>query len=117
MTTSILMNQGGPLNDHDLQVLRDYAIEAPWEWRKVFERLIAAADEEAREQDLEAQLVDWKTRALKAKDRLNELLAKMPDVVTDKDELTVSRALIERIEEVLAEIAEDLTEVEPPKKK
>jgi hypothetical protein len=110
------MNQGGELNGYDLQVLRDYALEAPWEWRKTLERLIAAADEEAREEALEGQLVDWKTRALKAKEQITALLAKMPSVVTDAKQLTVDTAAIEHIEEVLAEIVEDLTEVPPPKK-
>jgi hypothetical protein len=110
------MNQGGPLNDFDLQVLRDYALEAPWEWRVTLERLIEAADEEAREEELEAKLDDWKGRALKARERIIALLEKMPDVVTDKEQITMDRTLIERLEEVLAEVAEDLTEVEPPKK-
>lgn len=117
MTTSLLMYQGGEFSDFDLQVLRDYALEAPWEWRKAFERLIAAANEEAREEVLEAALTDWKDRALKSREKIIALLEKMPDVVTDKERIEVETAVIERLEEVLAEIAEDLKEEPKPQKK
>lgn len=49
MTTSILMTHTQSLNGFDLQVLRDYAVEAPWEWRIAFEQLLelATAGQEA----------------------------------------------------------------------
>jgi hypothetical protein len=41
VTTSVLttFTRDG-LNDHDLQVIRDYALEAPWEWRMALEALV-----------------------------------------------------------------------------
>jgi exonuclease V gamma subunit len=110
MTTSLLMYHGGELSDFDLHVLSDYAIEAPWEWRKALERLIEAARREGDEEELEAQLDDWKGRALEAREKLIDLLEKMPDVVTGKERVEIDRAVLERLEEVLAEVAEDLKE-------
>lgn len=56
MTTSMLLNQVGELNDYDLQVLRDYAIEAPTPWRNVFERLIAAQERDWLERNAAGEL-------------------------------------------------------------
>lgn len=61
MTTTIVSPCSGNLNDHDLQALRDYALEAPWEWRKLFDAIVEtvesseAATEEAAESALAAE--------------------------------------------------------------
>ena len=39
MTTSILSHMAGELRPNDLQTVRDFALEAPWEWRKALEAL------------------------------------------------------------------------------
>ncbi len=44
MTSSILSYRGGTLTGQDIQVLKDFALSAPYEWRKVFEALIAVAE-------------------------------------------------------------------------
>ena len=44
MTASILSHCSGELTRFDIQVLKDYALEAPWEWRKLFESLIELAE-------------------------------------------------------------------------
>ncbi len=40
MTSSILVPHAGKRNGYDLQVLKDFALSAPWEWRKALEALI-----------------------------------------------------------------------------
>lgn len=46
MTTSVLMTHTrGYVSDNDLQVIRDFALEAPWEWRVALEGLVQAAVE------------------------------------------------------------------------
>jgi rRNA maturation endonuclease Nob1 len=45
MTTSVLMTHTrGYLSEADLQVVKDYAIEAPWEWRIALEKLVEIAE-------------------------------------------------------------------------
>ncbi len=46
MTTSFISQCAGDLRDNDLQALKDYALEAPWEWRKLFEALIEVVEDE-----------------------------------------------------------------------
>ncbi len=43
MTTSVLSARADNLSGHDLQVLRDYALNAPWEWRKALDALVEVA--------------------------------------------------------------------------
>lgn len=45
MTTSVLTTHiPGSLLEKDLQVLRDYALDAPYEWRMAFDELIEMAE-------------------------------------------------------------------------
>lgn len=41
MTTSVLSTHAHELTGHDIQCLRDFALEAPWEWKQL---LTACAD-------------------------------------------------------------------------
>lgn len=111
MTTSTLMTYGGEFNEYDLQVLRDFALEAPFEWRKAFERLIAAAEEEAREEELEAERDELKAKLKKAReDVLSMVLACQAELAKDNPKLT---ELVEKVSEQLEGLADDL---EPPVK-
>src|SRR6266571_5024209 len=59
MTTSILnTHTRGCLTDFDLQVLRDYALEAPWEWRMVLEQLIEDAKTAERVEESEDTVIE-----------------------------------------------------------
>lgn len=40
MTTSILSHKSNELTGFDIQVLKDFAVDAPWEWRMALEALI-----------------------------------------------------------------------------
>lgn len=44
MTTALLSHRADNLSPFDLQVLKDFALEAPWEWRKAFDALIEIAE-------------------------------------------------------------------------
>lgn len=72
-TTTLLTHTLGPLNEHDFQALRDFALEAPWEWRTAFEQLLELAkhgqESEAIEEtitDLEVQQAEWHKALLTA---------------------------------------------------
>jgi esterase/lipase len=54
MTTSVLMSHTRGLTDFDLQVVRDYALEAPWAWRLALEELVECAEQSDKVED-EAQ--------------------------------------------------------------
>jgi len=81
MTTSVLTYQSGELNGFDAQVLRDFALEAPWNWKNALEQLVDAAEkvEDAvdRAEDAEYNLADAKTTmkvaAGKIQNRIGEL--------------------------------------------
>lgn len=45
MTTSILSPFAGDLTGYDLQVIKDFAIEAPWEWQRALRGLIERIEE------------------------------------------------------------------------
>jgi hypothetical protein len=88
MTTSVLTYQSGELNGFDAQVLRDFALEAPWNWKNALEQLVDVAekvedavdraeDAEYRAEDAEYNLADAKTTmkatAGKIQNRIGEL--------------------------------------------
>lgn len=38
-------NTRSQLSDHDLRMLKDYALQAPWEWRMAFDELINCTEQ------------------------------------------------------------------------
>lgn len=44
MTTSVLSHLAGDLHGNDLQTLRDFALDAPWEWQRALNALIDQAE-------------------------------------------------------------------------
>ncbi len=56
MTTSILNPCAGHLHGNDLQAVRDFALEAPYEWRKALEGLCDVAEEQKDVESLEADI-------------------------------------------------------------
>ncbi len=59
MTTSVLSAGAGELSKYDLQVVKDYALNAPWEWRKVLTALIEhVEDSDLRYEKLRATLFE-----------------------------------------------------------
>lgn len=58
MTTSILSPLSNELRGIDLQTLRDFALEAPYEWRKAFESLIEAAENDRDVDEVKNDLTD-----------------------------------------------------------
>jgi len=85
MTTSILSHLSGDLRGVDIQTLKDYALEAPYEWRKLFESIIdilEAVDgmdiDDIREMsqekaDLEEELEELKESTKEAAESLERL--------------------------------------------
>lgn len=57
-TTSRLSTHAFELTANDLQVLKDYALEAPHEWRLLLERLIEVAEDEHDYDELDIELQD-----------------------------------------------------------
>lgn len=58
MTTSRLSTHAFELTANDLQVLADYAIEAPHEWRLLLERVIEIVEAEHEYAELEQKHLD-----------------------------------------------------------
>jgi chromatin segregation and condensation protein Rec8/ScpA/Scc1 (kleisin family) len=89
-TTSVLMTHGRYFNNHDLQVLRDYALEAPWEWRMLFEQLADAAEDAEDVEDaeeLQAKVEAYEAQLKSAKERLDEIHAELDGLIpVDGDE-------------------------------
>lgn len=74
MTTSVLLTQSGELSDYDMQVLRDYAVEAPQPWRNALGQLIAAQERDWTERDFHQKYLDLKKQAREAIDKLQDLV-------------------------------------------
>lgn len=83
MTTSILNTFTREFSEYDLQVLKDFALEAPYEWRLMFEQLIECANDSRSAQKVEDELNALKDSANKARTRLQvaceELDALIPE--------------------------------------
>lgn len=58
MTTSRLSPCIAELTGQDFQALRDFAIEAPWEWRQALQALCAAAEEQSDVEVVQTELDD-----------------------------------------------------------
>lgn len=103
MTTAFLNPVPG---DHNLQALRDFALEAPFEWRKEFEELI-----ELREDAVEIEEVEERLDAVKdaARDAIKSLEQSVLDFRKALGELTpaVGDALDDHEKEV-AQALKDL---------
>lgn len=118
MTTSVLLNQMGELNEYDLQVLRDYALEAPKPWRNALNELIAARERDWVAEDLEEERDELLAEQKKAVEKLQELVLLLghheihaQNIVDGrvgnplealKKNATTAAKLCERCEEVLA---------------
>lgn len=74
-TTSRLSTHAFELTPNDLQVLADYALEAPHEWRLVLERVIEIAQAEHDYKDLEAELHDLRDEYQELKNDLKNARA------------------------------------------
>lgn len=73
MTTSLLNTHGRYLNDHDLQVLRDYALEAPFVWRMALEQLIQYAEEGKEADKYEAERDEARAKVRETRKTLDAL--------------------------------------------
>lgn len=73
MTTSLLHTHGRYLNDHDLQALRDYALEAPFAWRMALEQLIQYAEEGKEADKYEAERDEARARVRETRKTLDVL--------------------------------------------
>ncbi len=70
MTTSKLNTFTREFSDFDLQVLKDFALEAPYEWRLMFDQLIECADDSRKIDKVQEELDALKDSANKARMRL-----------------------------------------------
>jgi predicted component of type VI protein secretion system len=91
MTTSKLLSHVGGLNGHDLTVLRDFALEAPWEWRRALDELLDAketvSEVDALKEELEAakEELEELRSTMKEQAAALEVVAKNPTVVGNED--------------------------------
>lgn len=110
MTSSTLLTHGKYLNDHDLQVLRDYALEAPFEWRMALEQLIEAAH---RDRDVEKFEADNENLRIIMKDSAREIEEAIVDftqtIANAKTNEDVQRG-IEKLKTVVEETTKEMKE-------
>lgn len=101
MTTSVLNPVPG---DHNLQALRDFALEAPFEWRRELEELI-----ELRENAVEVEVAFDRLDEVKdaARDLLKSLEQSVEDLrrATDGQDVKGIAAALDDYEKEAAEIA------------
>lgn len=113
----------GPLLDHDLRVLREYAFYAPPEWRHAFEALLDAAEAEADADQLEAQKDELDAQRKRALERATTLFAAVeaalarwtPELTLRlPPELRPLRQVLESLTEGLDELTKELEGAESP---
>lgn len=80
-TTSMLMCQTRSINDHDLQVLRDFALEAPWNWRVLFETLLEELEEARERENVEQEFDDLTDTVAEARLKLAGISAELAGIV------------------------------------
>lgn len=108
MTTSVLMTHTpGELYWHDLQSLKDFALDAPFEWRMAFEQLISKAQVADRVEELEAKIQELQAVVSKASATLEVQLSALDHVLTENDG-ALSRDDIQAIYDRLSEVNFDL---------
>ncbi len=122
MTTSFISPVPG---DHNLQALRDFALEAPYEWRKTLEEVVELYEEQAEADDLAVRLDYVKDSA---RDLIKTLEQSLKDLLAAMDKKTdaESNALLDDYEKEVATTIADLVKaldeddkldgVEPPQK-
>ena len=105
MTTSVLSHCSGDLSGHDIQVLKDHAIEAPWEWRKALEALIEASQEaDERVDKLDEAEARAEAVCTAAKDAIKEIREEMEAFFTTpmnaKDRTAFAAAVNKSLDEL-----------------
>jgi hypothetical protein len=100
------MSHVGYLNDHDLQVLRDFALEAPDPWRNALNHLISAADELYREQELQEEVDELASALLSARLAVLKCAAELTRAKT-RDAIDAFE-IIDQVNAKLTEIASDM---------
>ena len=106
MTTSLLMtNTREPLCANDLQVIRDFALESPWEWRVALESLVETAEREAGVEELELQVEGMK---LDCADLAKELEDKVQGLRKTYDSGVISNEDLKDFETAIGQILRSL---------
>ena len=106
MTTSLLMtNTREPLCANDLQVIRDFALESPWNWRVALERLVEMAEDEAEREELELQVEGMK---LDCADLAKELEDKVQGLRKVYDEGVIGHDDLKDFETAIGQILRSL---------
>jgi hypothetical protein len=117
MTTSMLNTHvRDSLCEHDIQVLRDYALEAPWEWRVLFEELadIAEANDKVeKERDAALTLAEESKETCKdlkaaVKNATEKMLKHVVKLEAGRLEGNLTKGDIDKITEGVREAFEDL---------
>ncbi len=107
MTTSVLSYQYGELNDYDLQVLRDFALEAPWNWRQMFNALLHIVDQD---KDYEAELAALKGIRDDAVDAIADIKVGLATLRKAYNEGAITEADLATCEATINDNLENLTE-------
>ncbi len=125
MTTSILSHLSQNLSGHDLQVLSDFALEAPYEWRKLLQALLEdirgntteleealekqtlAEEELEKAQDRATTEEEKAGKAGEALDELKEAAQEFLNVVKKSTDAKVNQKVIAAIAAFQKEVDDD----------
>lgn len=107
MTTAVLMTATrSDLTRYDLDVIRDFAREAPWEWRIALEALVEIAEKYDDQRDYADELDDMTVMVTTGVEKLEghliglrELARKLPAA-----QLKAAMPFLDGIEEVIADL-------------
>lgn len=111
MTTSTLNPCPG---EHNLQSLRDFALEAPYDWRKQLEELIELKEAGVEVDDIESDLDSVKDAA---RGTIKSIKASLADLMKLGEGVTLRREDLDDYEKEVNSAQKDLEdEIDPPQK-
>ncbi len=94
MTTSVLSARADNLSRYDLQVGRDFAIKAPWEWQKFLNAAIDVVEDASIAESVEhKKLKDKVVKMQKEADKVLRRIVKLRKHLPKKEAVQLNEAL------------------------
>lgn len=112
MTTSILSPCSANLNGHDIQTLRDFALSAPYEWRKALSALAdLAAKADGEDDDLSAK-EELKALREEVGDAVETLKASLAEMLKIRNANGSVKDIHEALDDYEKEVGSTLSDLE-----
>jgi hypothetical protein len=104
VTTSKLLSNTPEINEHDLQVVKDYALEAPWEWRMVLEAMVSIAEKHLYDDDLLGRIDELEAALRVAAMKIENVVIAVNNAKDLPKEVAAADAKIKEIVEEMREV-------------